>query len=521
MKRDGLDTAFNVQLSSLRDFLFVVESGVPAVGIVAFHLRKRLAASAEEESENSGVMKSNHESGLVIKSKAKRSALEVFRAHPKNVIRCNESHEHARDKRNPEVLLFTAEVHGCHAEAANGHELVAPAEVVPQDVEAFGVQVAPEDNHGAKGEHRNRKEEAVLDRSLFKSGEFCNGKAEASEAGIATRDGKDNHAHDHENRNRSPRNHCRNENAQDLHARSAGQEFRHLVVNEHAACSPDHTDKAFDNHHAVERLAARLLGHFSTCDERALCAVETADDTAGNRHKEHRDDRLTCRMLVEIAHDIAKAEFVEDVQVRDDAHENRERSENQECAENRVDAADNLIDGEEGTDEVVGKNDCDGNPEQCRRNVATRKNRSVHESCRRVGEHCTDEDERHRNECHHKLCRPLAQELAGKSRNIVTVVAHADHAAEVVVYCTAEDVSDREQDEHDGAKLDAKNHADHRTDACDVQKLNENVFPVRHGDAVNAVRVCESRGLAVVGAECAFDELAVGEISEDEDCNTN
>ena len=466
-------------------------------------------------------MECNHKSGLVVETKAERSALEVFRAHPEDVISRNERHEHARDKRNPEVLLFTAEVNCCHAEAANGHELVAPAEVVPQDVETFRVHIAPENNHGAKGEHRNCKEEAVLDRSLFKSGQFCNGEAEAAEARVATRNSKDNHAHDHENRNRSPRNHGRNENAQDLHARSACQKFRHLVVNEHATCSPNHTNQTFNNHHAVERLAAGLFGHFSAGNERALCAVETADDAASNRHEEHRDNRLACRMLVEVAHDIVEAEFIEDVQVRDDAYENSERSENQEGAENRVDAANNLVNREECADEVVCENHCDGDPEQRLRNMAADENRGVHESGRSRGKHGANENERHGNERHYKFCRSLAQELTGESRNVVAVIAHADHAAEVVVHCAAEDVSERKQDEHDGAKLDAENHANHRADACNVQKLNENVFPVRHRDAVNAIRVCECRSLAVIRSEHAFNELAVGEISKDEDCNTN
>ena len=132
------------------------------------------------------------------------------------------------------------------------------------------------------------------------------------------------------------------------------------MINEHATCSPNHTNQTFNNHHTVERLATGLFGNFRTGDKRALRAVEAADDAASNRHEEHRDDRLACRMLVEVAHDVRKAEFIEDVQVRDDAHENSEGGENQEGAENRVDAADNLVNREEGADEVVGKNDGDG-----------------------------------------------------------------------------------------------------------------------------------------------------------------
>ena len=180
--------------------------------------------------------------------------------------------------------------------------------------------------------------------------------------------------------------------AQDLDARSSGDEFRHLVVNEHAAGGPDHANQAFDNHHTVKCLTTGLFGDFGAGDNRALGAVESANDTAGNRHEKHRDNRLVGRMLVEVRSDVGKAKFIEYVQLRGDADQDADRGENQESTENRVDAADNLVDGEEGADKVVGENATDGNPEQRGRHMAADKNRGVDEGCRRVGEDGAHQD---------------------------------------------------------------------------------------------------------------------------------
>ena len=86
---------------------------------------------------------------------------------------------------------------------------------------------------------------------------------------------------------------------------------------------------------------------------------------------------------------------------------------------------------------------------------------------------------------------------------------------------TAQHVSDGEQNEHDGAELDAENHADNRADSCDVQQLDKHVFPVREYHAVHAVGVREGRGLAVVGAEHPLHELSVCEVAANQDGNAD
>ena len=256
-------------------------------------LGELLATPAKQSDEDNRGHGGEHNGDVVAEAEADRCALQVLGAHPQDIVAGDEGHEQARDEGYPEVLLFAAEVDHGNAKAAHGHELVAPAEVVPKDVEAFGVQVAPEDDGRAEREHRDRQNQAVLDGGLVHTGEFGNREAETAQARVATGNRKDNDAHDDEDGNRCERDNRRDKFAQDFHTACTRDEFRHVMVDEHAAGGPDHADEAFDDHHAVEGLAAGMFGLFGAGDERALCAVESADDAAGNRHEQHRNDRLS------------------------------------------------------------------------------------------------------------------------------------------------------------------------------------------------------------------------------------
>ena len=149
-----------------------------------------------------------------------------------------------------------------------------------------------------------------------------------------------------------------------------------------------------------------MFGLFRTCDNRALGTVESADDTAGNGHKEHRDDRLTGRMLVEVTPEIGKAEFIQSTDFREDSDENRDGSENQKTAKNRVDSADNFVNREESTDKVIDENGDDCAPENRRGRVAfADENRCIDKACRRVRKDCADKDQGDCDQDHHDFRR--------------------------------------------------------------------------------------------------------------------
>ena len=304
--------------------LFQVPFGVPMVGVVTFHFGKNFPAGAQEKAEQKRILDGDDERRLVIQPKSQGGAFQVLGADPENVIRDDERHEKARDERYPEILFLGTQVDDGNAQAANGHQLIGPAEVIPKDVESIGVQIAPKDERAANGENGNGQNQAVPCACLVQVEKFGDGETQAAERRVPARNRQNDDSDDDQNGNGGERDDGGNERTQNFDAARADKKFGHLLVNEHAARGPDHADKAFDYHHSVECLPSREFGFFRAGDERTLGAVETADDSASDGDEEHRDYRLVGGMLVEIARKIRKAYFVENVQVRGDSHENAE-----------------------------------------------------------------------------------------------------------------------------------------------------------------------------------------------------
>ena len=73
----------------------------------------------------------------------------------------------------------------------------------------------------------------------------------------------------------------------------------------------------------------------------------------------------------------------------------------------------------------------------------------------------------------------------------------------------ADDVADGDGDERDGPEQNALDGPEDGACTCDVQQIDEAVFPASHGDVVHAVLLRVGGGLPVVGAEDLFTEFAV------------
>ena len=75
----------------------------------------------------------------------------------------------------------------------------------------------------------------------------------------------------------------------------------------------------------------------------------------------------------------------------------------------------------------------------------------------------------------------------------------------------AEDRSENDPEEDDGAEDRAHEGAEDRAGAGDVEKLDQKRFPGGHGDAVDTVVDGDGRRLPVVRAENLFNDAAVGQ----------
>ena len=67
---------------------------------------------------------------------------------------------------------------------------------------------------------------------------------------------------------------------------------------------------------------------------------------------------------------------------------------------------------------------------------------------------------------------------------------------------------------------DTEDHADHRSDAGDVQKLDQHVFPVGQHDIIDAVRMEFCGSLPVIGTEDPFHHPAIDHVSAEQESNT-
>ena len=105
----------------------------------------------------------------------------------------------------------------------------------------------------------------------------------------------------------------------------------------------------------------------------------------------------------------------------------------------------------------------------------------------------------------------------GKGRHVHTVISHTDHTRKIIVHSTAENVAEGHQQKDDGAEFNAENDADDRSDTCNIEQLDEYVFPVGKNDSVHAVRVSDSRSFSVIWTENALHEFSIGKIAPDQD----
>ena len=87
------------------------------------------------------------------------------------------------------------------------------------------------------------------------------------------------------------------------------------------------------------------------------------------------------------------------------------------------------------------------------------------------------------------------------------------------MYSAAEDTAERDNPKALDAELNPNNHPNHRTNARDVEQLNEEILPFGQGKRIHAVSICNGWRGTIIGTKEAFDKTAVGEITEDEGQN--
>ncbi len=100
-------------------------------------------------------------------------------------------------------------------------------------------------------------------------------------------------------------------------------------------------------------------------------------------------------------------------------------------------------------------------------------------------------------------------------------MTHGHHAAHVVVNSTGEDGTEDDPQVDDGAEQRAVQSTKDGAQTCDVQQLDQEQLPLGHNNEVNTVVDADSGGLTVVRTEDLVYMLAIEDVAQDEDRDTD
>ena len=247
--------------------------------------------------------------------------------------------------------------------------------------------------------------------------------------------------------------------------------------------------------------------------------METGDGAAGHSDEHERPDGGAGGMhAAEVAPDLRDGV----VGIDENADGNAYRHDNQADTEDGVHLTDDLVNGEERGDKVVDQDDDE--PEQ------SGGQNSLHavlleqrddQSGRTHGEHGAHHHQQHHAEHAHDVLHGAAQIDAGNLGDGLAVVALAHHAGEEVVDAAGQKSAEGDPQEYDGSPQSALKRAENGAQACDVQQLHQKQLPLGKHHVVHAVVDLDGGGLAVIGSEGVFHDLAVGEVSSDEKRETD
>ena len=213
--------------------------------------------------------------------------------------------------------------------------------------------------------------------------------------------------------------------------------------------------------------------------------------------------------------------FGDGVALGEDAERNTERHNNQADAKHGVDLADDLIDGEEGRNEVIDQNQ--DQPEHLAGEdafAAALGAQQLEQTSGADGEHRADHDQKNDAEHAHDILHRAAEVNAGDLGDGSAFVALTHHTGEIVVDRTGKDGAEGDPQKDHGTPQSAAQSAEDGAEARNVQKLDHKELPLRQDHVVHTVVDLDGRGLTVIGAEGVLNDLAVDEVAADQQCQT-
>ena len=280
----------------------------------------------------------------------------------------DEGVERARNQRHPRKLALAVFKHP-HRDAQEGEQrqgLVGPCEVTPQNVEAVLVELGEHDDAGSQNKHRDGQTHTLAVGGLVQVEGLRQGQTQSAQSGIAGGDGQNDDADQGDDAAHG---------AQDVladHADGTGGQggvglLQSQIVYAHSAGGPHHSDEALQDHHVVEGHAALTLVLHRAGDDSRLGGVEAGQNAAGHGNEEDRQE-VAALEVVCIGEALNRAVSPGELQdgrgpvvphvqqgiaLDEDADEHTHGGEQQDGAEDGINAADDGVDGEHGSDQVI------------------------------------------------------------------------------------------------------------------------------------------------------------------------
>ena len=245
--------------------------------------------------------------------------------------------------------------------------------------------------------------------------------------------------------------------------------------------------------------------------------MEAGDSAAGDGDEHEGPDRGSLGVHVgEVGKDLG------DAAVDDGAESNADSHDDQADAEQGVNFADDLVNGDEGRDEVVDQDDREpeGGLEDDTALDAAVLEQGDKQAGGADGEDGADHDQQDDGEDAHDVLHRAAEVDAGDLGDGGAVVALGQHAGKVVMNSAGENSTEGDPQENHRSPHGAGQSAEDGAEARDIQKLNHEQLPLGQYDIVDTVVNGDSGSLAVVRIEDAVYELAIEEIAADKDCKT-
>ena len=282
--------------------------------------------------------------------------------------------------------------------------------------------------------------------------------------------------------------------------------------------SPDKPYHALGNHGTVKDHAALLFGGETTSHQGGLGRMETGNGPASDGDEHHRENGFGALAghfrYVHVGHafpDFRHGTRGGETGMVNQAAHDAEGHEKQADAEDGVNPADQLVDGKQGRQQEIDEDD--GAPERDVEafggQVGQKPGGTGHED-RAAHDHEQDADDAA------ELFHAFPQVFAGDFRDVPAIVADGKHAGHVVVDGSPENAADDNPDIAAGTVHGPQDGPENGAEAGDVEKLDHEHFPSRHGDIIDPVGMGLGGCLAgQVGFEDLFDEFPVNEVAQD------